>query len=178
MHWSLLCSLLRNYEGSNCSKSTLNSMSQIPTVGEEGDSIIIASCMHKPGQSPTTLMSNWCRGRGSLNPFPNEHDWVKQDGEEYKKLCKVDPKFQWKSFPPNHLHFIRSNPMILEVVQELFSWKWSLVNSQQKKNGDRSYGTVWHCSNSLHRVSLPVHYTVQAKDIAALTLYLQRTYFL
>ena len=124
LHWSSLRSLLRTYEGSNCSKSTLNSKSQRPTVGEEGDSIIIFACMHKPGHQQL-----WCltdAGEEDLwNLFQMNMIQLNRTEKKYKRLCKVDPKIPMKIFSPNHLHFIPSNATILKVVQKLFSSKWS-----------------------------------------------------
>ena len=178
LHWSSLRSLLRTYEGSNCSKSTLNSKSQRPTVGEEGDSTVIVACMHKPGHQQLWCLTD-AGGEDLWNLSQMNMIQLNRTEKNTKDYAKLTQKFQWKSFPPNQLHFIPSNPMILKVVQKLFSSKWSSVNSQQKKKGDRSYTTVWHCSNSFRTVSLPVHYDpVQAKDIAALSLYLQHTSFL
>lgn len=157
----------------------LNSKSQRPTVREEGDSIIIVTCMHKPGHQQFWGLTD-AGGVRIFETFP-EWSWLSFKQESWriqKNYVKLSQKFQWKSLPPTtctSFHLIlwsRSNP-------KTFLTKWSLANAQQKRKGDRSHGTVWHCSNSFHTVSLPVHYDpVQAKDVAALTLYLQRTSFL
>ena len=67
---------------------------------------------------PIVTFGKLCREKISFKPYQNEHNWVKEAGENGKKCVQLTQKFQWKSFSNIPLYFLLSNATILKAFPE------------------------------------------------------------
>ena len=81
-----------------------------------------------------------CRGERSFKPYQNEHGSVKEATEKGQKPCKIDAKIPIKFFPTTRLHFLPSNPTILNALRKTFAieMKLSKYPAKGKKRAKKS----------------------------------------